>query len=482
MASISSAGIGSGLDVNGIVTQLMAVEKQPLTALDTKEAGYQSKLTTFGTLKSSVASLQSAARALKSSSLYASMSAKTGDSSVFSASANTAAQAASYSLQVVARAQAQAISSQAFSSITTDVGVADGKIKIELGTFSGGVFTADPDKTATTIEIGATSSSLEEIRDAINDSGAGVRANLVYVGNNEYKLTVTSESTGAKNSIKLTVLDTSDVVQNNNTGLAKLSFNPAAMAGAGNEFEVNTTAQDAHFKIDGLDVYRTTNSVSDAITGVTLSLTGVGTTTLTVSKDSASAKSALDSFVKAYNDIAKQLRDATAYNASTKQASILTGDSGARSLQTALREMIGYSRSSTGSNYSTLSDLGVALQRDGSLVFNSSKFETAMASSTTNVGDLLSSTSTNSPGIAVRMTKTLDGILSSTGLLASRTEGINRSIADVGDQRERLARRLVQIEARYRKQFSALDTLVASMQKTSQYLTQQLANLPSTTS
>jgi flagellar hook-associated protein 2 len=482
MASISSAGIGSGLDVNGIVKQLMAVEKQPLTALDTKEAGYQSKLTTFGTLKSSVASLQSAARALKSSSLYASMSAKTGDSSVFSASANTAAQAASYSLQVVARAQAQAISSQAFSSITTDVGVADGKIKIELGTFSGGVFTADPDKTATTIAIGATNSSLEEIRDAINDSGAGVRANLVYVGNNEYKLTVTSESTGAKNSIKLTVLDTSDVVQNNNTGLAKLSFNPAATAGAGNEFEVNTSAQDAHFKIDGLDVYRTTNSVSDAITGVTLSLAGVGTTTLTVSKDSASAKSALDSFVKTYNDIAKQLRDATAYNASTKQASILTGDSGARSLQTALREMISYSRNSTGSNYSTLSDLGVALQRDGSLVFNSSKFETAMASSTTNVGDLLSSTSTNSPGIAVRMTKTLDGILSSTGLLASRTEGINRSIADVGDQRERLARRLVQIEARYRKQFSALDTLVASMQKTSQYLTQQLANLPSTTS
>jgi flagellar hook-associated protein 2 len=105
-----------------------------------------------------------------------------------------------------------------------------------------------------------------------------------------------------------------------------------------------------------------------------------------------------------------------------------------------------------------------------------------MASSTTNVGDLLSSTSTTLPGIAVRMTTTLDGILSSTGLLASRTEGINRSIADVGDQRERLARRLVQIEARYRKQFSALDTLVASMQKTSQYLTQQLANLPSTTS
>lgn len=480
MASISSSGIGSGLDVSSIIKQLMEVEKQPLTALNTKEAGYQSKLTTYGTLKSSVASLQSTATALKSSTLYSSMSAVSSDSDIYAASANTAAQAATYSVQVVDRAQAHAISSQAFSDITTDVGLADGKIKIELGTFSGGIFTADPEKTATTIEIDAATSSLENIRDAINDASAGVRANLVYVGNDEYKLTVTSDDTGAKNSIKLTVLDSSDVVQNNNTGLAKLSFNPAATSGTGKEFDVNTTAQDAHIKIDGLDVYRTTNSVSDAITGVTLNLAAQGTATLTVSKSSASAKSALESFVKAYNDVAKQLRDATAYNASTKQASVLTGDSGARSLQTALREMISYSRSSTGSSYSTLSDLGVALQRDGSLVFTSSKFDAAMASSTTNVGDLLSSTSTTAPGLAVRMTTTLTGILSSTGLLSSRTEGINRSIADVGRQRETLGRRLVQIEARYRKQFTALDTMVASMQRTSQYLTQQLANLPST--
>lgn len=479
MASISSAGIGSGLDVNSIVTQLMNVEKQPLTALDTKEAGYQSKLTSYGTLKSAVASLQSAARALKSTTLYNSMTAKTGDSAVFSASANTAAQAASYSIQVVDRAQAQAISSQAFPSITGDVALADGKIKIELGTFSGGIFTADPAKTASTIDITATGSSLEEIRDAINDANAGVRANLVYVGDAGYKLTLTSKDTGAKNSIKLTVMDTSNVVQNDNTGLAKLSFDPAAAAGSGKEFDVNTVAQDAHLKIDGLDVYRTVNTVSDAITGVTLSLAAQGTTTLTVSKDATSAQTAIESFVKAYNDLSKQLRDATNYNASTKQASILTGDSGARSLQTALREMIGYSRSSAGSSFATLSDLGVALQRDGSLVFNSSKFSTAMASSTTNVGDLLSSTSTSAPGIAVRMTSILDGILSNTGILASRTEGINRSIADVGRQRETLSRRLAQIEQRYRKQFSALDTLVASMQKTSQYLTQQLANLPS---
>jgi flagellar hook-associated protein 2 len=343
---------------------------------------------------------------------------------------------------------------------------------------------ADPAKTAVTIDIATTGSSLTEIRDAINNANAGVRANLIYVGDAGYKLTLTSTTTGAKNSIKLTALDATGLIPlNDNTGLAKLSFDPTvdpvASPNGANQFSVNTVAQDAHLKIDGLSVYRTTNTVSDAITGVTLSLATQGTTTLTVSKDSASAKSAMDTFVKAYNDISKQLREATTYNASTKQASILTGDSGARSLQAALREMIGYSRSSTGSGYSTFSDLGVALQRDGSLVFNSSKFDTAMASSTTNVSDLLSSTSTTSPGIAVRMTTTLDGILSSTGLLSSRTEGINRSITDVGRQRETLSRRLTQIEARYRKQFTALDTLVASMQKTSEYLTQQLANLPS---
>jgi flagellar hook-associated protein 2 len=270
------------------------------------------------------------------------------------------------------------------------------------------------------------------------------------------------------------------IEQNDNAGLARLSFDPTASAGAGNEFDVNTVAQDAHLKVDGLDVYRTTNTISDAITGVTLSLAAQGTTTLAVTKDTASAKSAMDAFVKAYNDVSKQLRDATKYNAATKQGSVLTGDSGARSLQTALREMIGYSRSSSGSGYSTLSDLGIAQQRDGSLLFDSTKFEAAMASSPTTVSDLLSSTSATSPGIAVRMTTTLDGILSSTGILASRTEGINRSISDVGRQRETLSRRLVQIEARYRKQFTALDSLVSSMQKTSQYLTQQLANLPST--
>lgn len=479
MATISSAGIGSGLDVNGIITQLLSIDKRPLAALDTKEADYQAKLSAFGTLKGAVSSLQSAATTLKSTTLYAGLSAKSSDTTVLTASANTAASAASYAIQVVTKAQAQSISSQAFASLTSDISTVDGKIKIELGTFDSGgpLFTPDPAKTAVTIDVATTGSSLQEVRDAINAANAGVKANVVYVGSAGYKLTLTSTDPGVKSAIKLTVTDTLNVVQTNNTDLAKLSFDPEAIAGAGNEFDINITAQDAHVKIDGLSVYRSTNTVSDAITGVTLSLATAGTSTLTVSKDSASVTSAFTTFVAAYNDVNKQLRALTAYNSTTGQSSLLTGDSGARTLQSNLRSLITATRP-TSASLRSLSDLGIALQRDGSLTFNSTKLESALSTSSSDVTAFLTTTVTGNDGLAVRAAKELDGLVSSSGLFASRSEGITRSITDIVKARDRLNKRLIDIEARYRKQYGALDTLVASFQRTSQYLSQQLANLP----
>jgi flagellar hook-associated protein 2 len=126
------------------------------------------------------------------------------------------------------------------------------------------------------------------------------------------------------------------------------------------------------------------------------------------------------------------------------------------------------------------SNLGIAVQRDGSLTFDSSKLASALASSPANVSALLTTSGTSSNGLALRAANTLDGIIASTGILASRSDGINRTIAGIGKQRDRLSQHLVDVEARYRKQYSALDTLVAGFQQTSQYLTQQLANLPKT--
>lgn len=490
MPGITSPGVGSGLDVNGIITKLMALEQEPLTKLDKKEASYQSKLSAFGTLKGTFAALQTSAKALTSTTLFAGKSATSSDTTVLSSSANTAAVAGKYAIDVTHLAFGDTLASAAFTSLTDDIATADGKIKIELGTLSSGTFTADPDKSAVTIDITQATSSLSDIRDKINDANAGVRASLVYVGVNslsgddEYKLTLTATSTGAKNSIRMTVLDSSSVpVTMDNTGLAKLSYDPSAATGTGKEFTVSTAAQDAELKIDGLVIKRSSNTISDAITGVTFTALKEGTSTLTVAQDSASITTAVTTFVKAYNDASKQLHDLTAFNKDTKTGALLFGDNAARALQASLQKMVGYAFPGGGADLKRLSDVGVSYQLDGTLTFNSSKLTTALSSSASNVSSLFTSTTVGSLGLASYMNSQLSGILSATdGLFTSKTDGITRSVKEIGSQRDRLSIRLSQIEKRYRSQYSSLDTLVASMQQTSQYLSQQLANLPSTSS
>lgn len=484
MATISSAGVGSGLDINGLVTQLMAIEQRPLTLLNQKEASYQSKLSAYGALKSSVASLQSAVKALKSSSLYTAMSVKVADSTVATASAVATAVAGSYSLNVTALAKAQNLATKAdFSSHTSDISAIDGKIKIELGSFSAGTFTADSTRTPVTIDVAAGTSSLDDIRDQINAVSAGVRASVVYVGKNGsgtdvYKLALTSQSTGSAASMRITVMNSSGTPLTDNTGLAQLSYDPAKTAGTGNEFDIKTPAQDAQFSVDGIALTRSSNTVTDAINGVTLNLLKETTTSLTVARDTASVSSAIQAFVKAYNDVNKLAHDLSAYDSATKAASVLTGDSGVRSMQSALRQMIGYSIGTVGATVKSLSDVGISLQRDGSLAFNSSKYDAAASASASDVAALFSADAGTTKGVAVRMANVVDAMLATNGLLTSRTEGISRSITDIGKQREAINFRLTQVEKRYRAQFTALDTLVSSMQRTSSYLTQQLASLP----
>lgn len=484
MASVSSLGTGSGLDLSGILSKLMAVEQAPLTKLDQKEAIYQAKISAYGGMKSAFSSLQTAAQALNKSSLYAAKSATSSDTSVLTSSANTAAKAGRYSVEVVDIAKSHSIASAAFTSITSKLSPVDsGKLKIELGSLSGTNFTPDTEKTAVTIDIDSAASSLESIRDKINDANAGVRASIINVGSEGYKLTLTSLDTGAKNSIRLTALASDgSTVLNDNTGLAQLSFDPAASTGTGKEFSVSTVAQDAHLKIDSLDIYRSTNTISDALTGVTLGVQKTGTSTLTVAQDTTSVTSAVTAFVKAYNDANTQLRDLTAYNTQSKQGALLFGDSTARALQASMKDMVQHAFPSGSSGLRTLSDIGVSMQRDGSLEFNSSKLTTALASSPTAVSDLFTTSTSGNQGLASYIEGSLKSMLSTTGLFASRTDGINRSISDLTNQRERLTTRLEQIEKRYRAQFTALDTLVASMQQTSTYLTQQLASLSSSTS
>lgn len=486
MASITSSGIGSGLDVNGLVTSLMQVERQPLAVLDTKEASYQAKLSALGTLTSSVTNLQSKIDALKADSLYAKNTSSSSDATVLSANALSTARAGNYAVSVLATAKAQSISSATFGSMSTPISSIDGKLEIEIGTFTEaqGETPASFAKVSgpVVVDVSAANSSLSAIRDQINAANAGVRASIVSVdaAGTQYKLAITSLTTGAAGSIKITAKNSNGDILTNNQDIAKLSFNPTLAAGSGKEFSVPTPAQDAHLTVDGVELYRSSNTIGDAIAGVSMTLTKEGTTTLTVAKDTTSIRTAVEGFVTAYNETVTLARQLSSYNSDTQQAAVLTGDSAARNLLNQLRSMVNTEYTGSGS-LKRLSDLGISVQRDGTLQINTLKLTTTLSSSTSDVAAMLSSSNASSRGIARSMSTTVESLLDDNGILNARADGINAAIAALDQQRTVLNRRLDAVEKRYRAQFTALDSLVASMQSTSQYLSQQLAALTANT-
>lgn len=378
MASISSPGIGSGLDVTGIVSKLMAIESQPLQALDKKEASYQAQLSAFGSLKGTLSALQSSLTALGSASAFNTMKTSVSDSTVFSASAGTNATSGSYSVEVKTLAQAQKLSSTTFANTSAPVGT--GSITIQFGTYDSvnNTFTVNPDKSSTSITINPNSNSLTGIRDAINSAKAGVTASIVNDGTGN-RLVISSNDTGQANSMKITVSD-ADGANGDANGLSQLAYDPTTAAGAGKNMTQTMAAQNATATIDGMFITKASNTITDAIQGVTLNLTKAvpGTTnTLTVSQDTTAAQTAIQGFVKAYNDAINALKQASAYNADTKTAAILQGDATVRTITTQLQNAVSSPLSTSAGGFQRLSDVGISVQRDGTLQIDNTKLTAA---------------------------------------------------------------------------------------------------------
>lgn len=377
--TISSSGVGSGLDVATIVSQLMSAESAPLTALATKEAKFQSQLSAFGTLKGSVSSFQTAMRGL-SLSKFQTLTASSADTAVYTASASSSAQAGSYSVEVQRLAAAQKVASAAFTNVTDTVGT--GTLTFQFGTTVGGVFTANANKATQVVTIATANSSLSGVRDAINAAKIGVTASILNNGTGN-KLVITSNDTGAANSLKITVSDTTDVSNIDNAGLSQLAYDPAGALNTGKNLTETVTAVNATLVVDGVTgISKASNTVTDVIPGVTLNLlkTSVAATpaTLTVARDTASVKTAVADFVKGYNDLNSAISGLTSYNSTTKQAAVLLGDVGAQSIITQARRTLNSALTGIGGAYTLLSDVGVSFQKDGTLKLDSTKLQTAI--------------------------------------------------------------------------------------------------------
>jgi flagellar hook-associated protein 2 len=455
MPSIVSSGIGSGLDIGGIVQQLVAAEGQPLdTRLGLKEVRAQGKLSAFGSLKSALSAVRDKLDAMKSLDKFLARKATSGNQDVFTVSAGTNAVPANYTVEVVQTASSQKLTSGAFSDENAVVGI--GSLTIDVGA------------SRMILDIPAEKNTLSGIRDAINASkfNPGVSATIVNADAGSY-LILTANGTGASNTITITQAG-------GDGGLAALEYDPANSLVSMTE---SIPAQDALIRIDGLDVMSSSNTFASAVQGVTISVlddSGGQTELLKVENDLDSTKTLVNDFVKSYNELITMIDSLTAYNSESDQGAPLLGDSTIRGIRDQIRRELSTSVVDIDANFSRLSDVGIEVQLNGQLTVNDARLSDILSEDFVKFGQLFATTD----GFATRLHNLASGFLESDGIIESRTQGLKAQIDGISDDREALNDRLASLETRLLKQFNALDSLLAQLSSTSNFLNQQLGNLP----
>lgn len=392
MASISSPGIGSGLDINGLITSIIEAERTPTTnRLDFKEATFQAQLTAYGSLKGALSSFNGTLNSISSISAFNTVSTSSSDSDVVTADATSIAANSSYNIKVSNLAQPHTLVTTGFDSMADVVGTGTVTFKFGTTNYVKEDLTATPavaedyisfsqnaDKPTKTVTIDATNNTLEGVRDAVNNADIGVSASIIYDGS-KYRLTFSSADTGAASSMEVTVDDVS---------LSELEFHKTAT-----NLEQTLAGQDAAMTINGLAVTSATNVVNEAISGVTLNLKQAQLSTdsavsLDVSRSSNTVTNAVQNFVTEYNALLGIMNELNSYNADTQQGGILLGDSVLRGVEGQLRREVNDTIKGLTSSFQSLAELGITTERDGTLVVDNAKLDAAVSSDSDAVGYL----------------------------------------------------------------------------------------------
>ena len=481
VGSISSAGLGSGLDVNSIVTQLMAVESRPLTLLQTQASSLQSKLSTFGSLQSQFSTLRDKSNALLAPSLWSATTATSDDAAAVKVATTSNAQPGAYAISVGALASTQTLTATALASSGATLNA--GSLTIELGTWSTGPgptftpgFAAKSGAAAVSVAIGSSDTSLASIRDKINAAGAGVTATIITDASGA-RLSLRSQATGAENGFRVSATETSDDGVAG-TGLSMLAYDPSNPVAGTSNMGLSQAAANASASINGIAVSSASNILTNVVDGLTVSLlkTTTGAVNVSVATDTAAIQKSVTDFVAAFNSLAGFIHTQTAYNAGSKSGGLLQGDASTIALQNRLRGVLNQA-SSASATWSTLSDIGIAMQSDGSLATDATKLGNAVG----NLGELKKLLYTNgadsaSSGFVRRFQKLATTALSADGVFDSRTAGLNASLLLNSKSQDAMQTRLDGTQARLRAQYSALDTKMAQLNGLSSYLTQQITS------
>lgn len=472
MAAITSLGIGSGLDLNTMLTQLVALESKPLTQLKSDASALQTKVSSYGQISSLFSAVQTAANKLSGSTLWSQSTAVSTDTSVAQVVSATNAAPGSYAVSVQQLATNQSVVST--SSFTgTDGLVGEGTLTLDIGSWDRPPLTFVPQVGRGSVSITVTASdTLATLRDKINATGAGVTASIV-TDNSGSRLALRSTATGEANGFRLGVTDT-DGNDTDGAGLSRFAFDPQ---NGTTLMEQKVAAVDAKATVNGIAVTSASNDLSTVIDGVTLRLGKVSETgtTLNVTADTESVKTAVQDFAKAYNALATYLSSQTKYDATSKVAGALQGDSAATGLINQMRSLLG-SSSGASTSFKRLSDIGLSAQRDGTISVDSTKLTAAVG----NLSELRRAFANNgsgdatNDGFARRYANLASQVLGTDGTLTTRTEGLQSRITKNSSDQSRMQDRIDRFQARLTAQYTAMDASQSKLNALSTYVTQQM--------
>ncbi len=464
MATISSLGLGSGLDLNGLLDKLTKAEQQRLTPYTTKQSSYNAQLTGYGTLKGALEKFDNLSKEMAKEDFFKATTATEHDA--FKITTNAKAVPGNYVVEVNKLAQAQTLTTQA--KVSDQVaklgaeGVTDRSLTITAG---------NPPK-ETKIPLSDDQTSLVELRDAINGAKAGVTASIMRVGDNDYQLAVSSSTTGENNKISLQV--------DNDDQLGDI-LNYNATRGTGTAMKQTVAPQDAELTVNGTAIKRSTNSISDALQGVTIDLKTKTKTDepqhLVISTNTAGTTDKIKEWVDSYNSLLDTFNALSKFTpvktgeAPNPTNGPLLGDNTLRGIQSSIKSAL--SAAQDNPELKGLGNLGISTNtKTGKLEIDSAKLKKAMDEKPDQVSNFFVGNGKDT-GMATEIHNEIQSYIKSGGIIENSTKSINTNLDRLNSQITTVTASIQNTIDRYKQQFVQLDTMMSKMNGTSNYLAQQ---------
>lgn len=443
--AITAAGAGSGLDIENIVSQLMTLERRPLVLLQRKTSDTQAQISSYGTLKSAISTFQDAMKDLSTRDAFRKFTSTSSDEDVMVATADADAAAGIYNVDVARLAQNHKMGSAEFLDTATVGGGGGDSMTFTVGTESA------------TIDL-SSAQTLSQARDAINAAAdnPGVTATILNTGNNNQRLIITADESGYDNRVEISY---GGAISEATFGFAVTNRDSLGAT------LTDLTELDASYSIDGFALTASSNKIGSALDGLTLELEGEGSSILAIERDDESIQESAKAFIDAYNEVLTTVDDLRQGN--------LSGDSTLSSITRTLRNTLNTQPIGLTGSFSALSQLGIKTNvKTGQLEFNESDFADALELDFSSVAQVFAN---DDQGFAFRFDAAASYFLDSDGLIDNRVDGLNDRVRRFEDDQSNLEYRLELREVALRAQYSALDTLVGSLQSTGTFLLQNFA-------